>query len=141
VYTTTHAASAALVGDRLASDFIGVPRDFLATPGMLKLLVHQALLPLLCSGCSWSLDEPMQRLAPPAGSSSWCSWLDILQSLYETDPAGLRFRNPAGCALCCQFGTLDLQGNRGRTVVAEHIEPALDHELLQCIRRGESLSY
>lgn len=141
VYTTIHAASAALVGDRLASDFIGVPRDFLATPGMLKLLVHQALLPLLCSDCALSLDEAVRRLAPPAGSGSWRSWLDILQRLYEADPARLRFRNPAGCAACSQAGASDLAGYRGRTVVAEQIEPALDHELLHCIRRGESLAY
>src|SRR5690606_6350728 len=41
VYTTIHAPSAALIPQRLASDFIGVSRDFLATPGMLKLLVFQ----------------------------------------------------------------------------------------------------
>src|SRR5690606_27714547 len=39
VYTTVHAPSAARIPDRMASDFIGVSRDFLATPGVLKLLV------------------------------------------------------------------------------------------------------
>lgn len=77
VYTTTHAASAALVGDRLASDFIGVPRDFLATPGVLKLLVHQALLPLLCSECCLGLADAAALQAPPEGARSWQSWLEV----------------------------------------------------------------
>lgn len=141
VYTTTHAASAALVADRLASDFIGVPRDFLATPGMLKLLVHQALLPLLCSGCSLPFDEAARTLAPPAASGSWQAWLGVLQGLYDAQVDRLRLRNPAGCAACRQPGAPGLAGYRGRSVAAEYIEPALDHELLQCIRRGEILSY
>src|SRR3546814_15800503 len=51
VYTTVHAPSAALIPQRLASDFIGVSGDFLATAGMLKLLVFQVLLPVLCRQC------------------------------------------------------------------------------------------
>ncbi|MDX3896075.1 ATPase, T2SS/T4P/T4SS family [Pusillimonas sp.] len=141
VYTTTHAASAALVGDRLASDFIGVPRDFLATPGVLKLLVHQALLPLLCPECCLGLDDAAALQSPPEGAGSWQSWLEILRRLYDADPARLRLRNPAGCPACRQSGAPHLAGHRGRTVVAEYIEPALDHELLRCIRLGESLAY
>src|SRR5690606_22151451 len=38
LYTTVHAPSAAFIAERLASDFIGVSRDFLAMPGTLKLL-------------------------------------------------------------------------------------------------------
>ncbi|WP_350494903.1 ATPase, T2SS/T4P/T4SS family [Neopusillimonas aromaticivorans] len=52
VYTTTHAPSALLVAERLASSVIGVSRDFLATPGILKLVVYQALMPCLCAYCS-----------------------------------------------------------------------------------------
>ena len=47
VYATTHAGSALLVPERLASDFIGVSRDLLASPGILKLIVYQVLLPRL----------------------------------------------------------------------------------------------
>jgi len=141
VYTTTHAASAALVGDRLASDFIGVPRDFLATPGVLKLLVHQALLPALCAECALGVDGVAEFSEPPAGAASWRSWLDILQRLYGADAGQLRWRNPAGCPSCRQAGTMQLAGYRGRTVVAEHIEPAQEPELLHCMRRGDSLGY
>jgi type II secretory ATPase GspE/PulE/Tfp pilus assembly ATPase PilB-like protein len=45
VYTTTHAPSALLAADRLASDAIGVSRDFLATPGLVKLLVYRRYCP------------------------------------------------------------------------------------------------
>lgn len=141
VYTTTHAASAALVGDRLASDFIGVPRDFLATPGVLKLLVHQALLPLLCSECSLRYADAAGALPPPDGCASWQSWLDTLRRLYDAEPGRLRLRNPAGCAACRLAGAPHLAGHRGRTVAAEYIEPEFDHELLHCIRQGDSLAY
>src|SRR5690606_16973380 len=56
VYTTVHASSASLIPARLASDFIRVSPDFLATPGMLKLLVYQALMPVLCARCALPLD-------------------------------------------------------------------------------------
>src|SRR3546814_9154070 len=52
VYTTVHAPSAVGIPDRLASEFIGMPRDFLATANILKLLVFQALLPTLCTHCA-----------------------------------------------------------------------------------------
>lgn len=141
VYTTTHAARAALVGDRLASDFIGVPRDFLATPGMLKLLVHQALLPMLCPDCCLPLSDALGAQAPPPGAHSWHHWLNMLRKLYDVEPQRLRLRNMAGCSTCAQAGSVDLAGYQGRSVVAEYIEPALDPELLQAIKRGNSLAY
>lgn len=142
VYTTTHAASAALVGDRLASDFIGIPRDFLATPGVLKLVVHQALLPLLCPECALCIDEAADgSAAPPPGIGSWQAWLDIVQRLYGADEHCLRLRNEAGCPACRRTGALHLAGYVGRTVAAEYIEPAFDSEWLECIRHRQSLSY
>lgn len=142
VYTTTHAPSAALVGDRLASDFIGLPRDFLATPGVLKLIVHQALLPLLCSECSLGFgDIAGSTSTPPDGAAAWSGWLETLKRIYDADTRALRFRNVEGCAACRQAGGGHLAGYRGRTVVAEYIEPAMDYELLQCIRHGQSLDY
>src|SRR5690606_6470327 len=77
VYTTTHAASAALVGDRLASAFIGVRRGVLAAPGVLKLVVDQALRPGLCAECCVGLGEAAALQAAPAGAASWHSWLEI----------------------------------------------------------------
>lgn len=141
LYTTTHAGAAFLIPERLASDAIGVPREFLATPGVLKLLVHQALLPLLCSECSLRYADAAGALPPPDGCASWQSWLDTLRRLYDAEPGRLRLRNPAGCAACRLAGAPHLAGHRGRTVVAEYIEPEFDHELLHCIRQGDSLAY
>jgi len=131
VYTTVHAPCAALVGERLASDFIGVSRDFLATPGMLKLLVHQVLLPVLCPHCA----------LPPR---SWprdvhdAAWLKALRRLYPCEPDPLRLRNPAGCGACRLAQAAQVAGYAGRTVAAEYIEPACQPRLLDGIRRADT---
>lgn len=143
IYTTTHAPSAALIPDRLASDFIGVSRDFLATPGMLKLLVFQALLPSLCD-CAL----PIERLFSGAraadsqhrNGTQWRAWAEMLQTLYRCDASALRIRNPAGCDACRRPQLVALNGYAGRTVVAECIEPALAPGFLQSIRRGAGYS-
>jgi len=130
VYTTVHAPSAALIPQRLASDFIGVSRDFLATPGMLKLLVFQALLPALCRHCAW----PVQRLLETGGEHldgrrlsgrQWAEWLEGVQALYSGDISNLRIRNPQGCGTCRQPSLPELNGYAGRSVAAEILEPGL----------------
>src|SRR5690606_1958195 len=86
VYTTVHAPSAALIPQRLASDFIGVSRDFLATPGVLKLLVFQALLPVLCNYCAWPIEHLAgMRMGAEGGRYAgdyWKAWLETLHHLY-----------------------------------------------------------
>ncbi|PLC54895.1 general secretion pathway protein [Pollutimonas nitritireducens] len=140
VYTTVHAPCATQVPERLASDFIGVSRDFLAAPGMLKLLVCQALLPTLCPHCSL----PAQALA--AGvvdheashrtAAQWRCWLCLIEELYGLPTMSFRIRNSQGCPACIKPHVPELNGYTGRTVVAELIEPALWPEFLQGIRRG-----
>jgi len=134
LYTTTHAGSALLIGERLASDFIGVSRDFLATPGILKLLVYQALLPRLCEYCAipldaWLHDEPQQR-----------GWAQSINQLYGLDLARLRVRNPAGCPHCAVAHLPEMNGMAGRTVVAEMIEPGCDEVYLDCLKRRDNLA-
>lgn len=142
VYTTTHAGSAALIVDRLASDFIGVSRHFLATPGMLKLLVYQALLPVLCPACSLSLplcaaDAEAARQSGRA-CDTWQSYLLRIQTLYHTSGDQLRVRNPQGCPQCEQTQLKALNGYAGRTVVAEMLEPGLDPDFrLRTLQRRE----
>jgi type II secretory ATPase GspE/PulE/Tfp pilus assembly ATPase PilB-like protein len=116
VYSTTHAASALLAGERLASASIGVPRDFLATPGLMKMIVYQVLLPTLCGEC-----------ALPAASSNSppAVMLDLIELLFDGDVSTLRFRNPLGCAACRNRYVPDLSGYAGRTVAAHCLEPAL----------------
>lgn len=114
VYSTVHAPSAALVPERLASDFIAISRDFLATPGILKLLVYQALLPTLCQHC-----------ALPATADLALELTGIIAELYDSNSDHLRFRNPEGCVHCRQAQLSELAGYAGRTVAAEILEPAL----------------
>mgnify|MGYP003583058674 FL=1 len=145
VYTTTHAPSAALIGERLASDFIGVSRDFLATPGVLKLLVYQVLLPRLCVHCALPAVDLLRAGKELGGqartAAQWRQWLDRLQRLYACDPRSLRIRNPSGCSACFNKQMSDLNGYAGRTVAAEYIEPALSPGFLESIQRSQSLGH
>ena len=112
--------------DRLASDFIAVPRDFLATPGILKLLVYQALLPRLCPDCALPAGPAeLVRQQPGGGAGRWRRWLDWIGLAWDVDPDALRLRNPDGCARCRRAALPDLFGYDGRTVAAECLEPGL----------------
>jgi general secretion pathway protein E len=111
-----------------------VSRDFLATPGVLKLLVYQALLPLLCQHCALQ--------APEGNAGEQAAWQHAGQriaSLYDADISGLRLRNPRGCTTCSAHHLPELKGFAGRTVVAEMIEPGVDDEFLLCVRRGDNI--
>lgn len=140
IFTTVHAPSALLVSDRLASDFIGISRDFLATPGMLKLVVCQALLPVLCAHCAL----PAHTLTEEAAGTGvhyrtgkqWRTWLNLIQDLYGCSTDAFRIRNPHGCPVCQRQHLPELNGYAGRTVVAEMIEPALQPMFLHRIRHA-----
>ncbi|HTJ99276.1 MAG TPA: ATPase, T2SS/T4P/T4SS family [Bordetella sp.] len=136
LYTTTHAASALMIPERLASDFIGVSRDFLATPGVLKLLVYQALLPRLCVHCAL----PLTILHQGADGAAMRDWTLRFTSLYGLSAEPLRIRNPDGCAHCANDELPHLNGTAGRTVVAEMIEPAHDDVFLRCVRQRDNLA-
>jgi type II secretory ATPase GspE/PulE/Tfp pilus assembly ATPase PilB-like protein len=146
VYTTVHASSAAAIPDRLASDFIGVSRDFLASAGMLKLLVFQVLIPVLCAYCALPAHALAETKAVPGSTSrtpeGWAAWLGLIQALYGPT-ATLRIRNPEGCDHCRSLQIQALHGYAGRTVTAELIEPgvpalpsrsALDSAMLKAFR-------
>ncbi|MGZ8137763.1 ATPase, T2SS/T4P/T4SS family [Bordetella bronchiseptica] len=139
LYTTTHAGSALLIPERLASDFIGVSRDFLATPGVLKLLVYQTLLPRLCPACALPLAVLWRRGAGRSHAQrlAWRCWAARLRRA-GVALAQARVRNPAGCAACAGAGLPALRGYAGRTVVAELLEPETDAVLLDLIRRRDN---
>lgn len=129
VYTTVHAPSAALIAQRLSSDFIGVSPDFLSTPGVLKLLVFQVLLPVLCPHCALPADHLLQGADHPGGGYRsgrlWADWLQLIRSLYPGLPHAWRIRNPQGCPACAHAALPELHGYAGRSVAAELIEPAI----------------
>lgn len=125
VYTTVHAPSAAFIPERLASEFIGVSRDFLAMPGTVKLLVWQALLPRLCECATFVIED---------GGAGRESWLAQLSSVFPGPVERLRSRNPHGCEKCRRQGLPELFGYQGRSVAAEMMEPRAHHGLLGWIR-------
>ncbi len=143
VYCTTHTASAVMIPERLGSDSIGVSRDLLATPGVLKLLVYQVLLPRLCQSCSLplesllvsSVDASLSAGASVTGKQT----LSRLQHDFDVNLDSCRVRNPVGCAVCRRPGLTDLQGYAGRTVAAEIIEPEHDVHFLDMVRRRDNL--
>jgi type II secretory ATPase GspE/PulE/Tfp pilus assembly ATPase PilB-like protein len=135
IYTTTHAMSAQMIPERLTSDFIGISRDFLATPGVLKLLVYQALLPALCAQCAL----PFESLYQAEDAEKWHVWAHRFTRLYGLDIQKLRVRNTAGCGHCEQAELPHLRGTQGRTVVAEMIEPEQDEVFLDCVRTRDNL--
>lgn len=143
VYTTTHTGSALMIPERLASDFIGVSRDFLATPGVLKLLVYQVLLPCLCPSCSLPFNsfwEDPESAHHDSANAQWARhWNDWLQFERGVGVAGLRRRNPAGCPACKREQLPELRGTKGRTVAAEIIAPDSDEKMLELIRLRDNL--
>ncbi|WP_088155946.1 ATPase, T2SS/T4P/T4SS family [Achromobacter xylosoxidans] len=139
LYTTTHAAGAVLIPERLASDAIGVSRDFLATPGILKLLVYQTLLPRLCSHCSLPVDSLWSRSAGGGKRPDWRAWLKRMQQEFLLDSTTLRVRNAAGCSACRRAQLPELNGIAGRSVAAEMLEPERVEGFLERVRARDNV--
>ncbi|WP_427185051.1 ATPase, T2SS/T4P/T4SS family [Bordetella bronchialis] len=136
LYTTTHAGCAWMIPERLASDFIGVSRDFLATPGILKLLVYQALVPRLCRHCAL----PLASLQDSPQGAWWQQWTRRFTERHGLPGDVLRVRNDQGCPHCRNEDLPHLNGLAGRTVVAEMIEPSHDDIFLRCVRQRDNLA-
>ncbi|MFY0480381.1 ATPase, T2SS/T4P/T4SS family [Achromobacter marplatensis] len=141
LYATTHAGSAALIPERLASDAIGVSRDFLATPGILKLLVYQTLLPRLCAACALPLESLWQgRASHPDAAPDWQAWALRMQRAYRLETQAAKVRNTAGCEACRRPQLPELNGIAGRSVAAELIEPDRVQGFLECVRLRDNLA-
>lgn len=132
LYTTVHASSALLIPERLASELVGVPRDLLSTPGVLKLLVYQRLMSTLCQECALFIDQVLvddnwKCAYQQMRTRSWKKrWLSQLENVFQSDIGSIRFRRDQGCGACRQPGLSDLNGFAGRTVIAELIEPGIE---------------
>ena len=123
VYTTVHASTALGVIERITG--IGVEPATLCTPDILKGLIYQALVPVLCENCKIEPQQYTSDADQPARR----------QALYERtinalDTRGLTtgsiaFRG-AGCSRC------NRNGITGRTVIAEIAIP--DDDMLEHLR-------
>lgn len=131
--TTVHAPSALTAPDRLSDGELRIPRSVLATPGFINLYVYQALLPKTCSCGLRGAD--MKRVL---GADK----LRQIERLFQFDVEGIRLRNPEGCDLCRRPNLPDLNGARGRTVVAEMFEPdELDLTFIRDAKNIELAAY
>ncbi|WP_416047379.1 GspE/PulE family protein [Cupriavidus basilensis] len=128
-FSTVHAPSAIdTITMRLTSDELGIPRDVIATPGFMNLLVYQALLPINCPKCK--VDHVQAKWISEA-------YLARIERVFGIDRKVLRFANPEGCPHCRRAGLPELHGVKGRTVVAEMIE--LDQTMLKMFRERQNL--
>lgn len=112
-FSTVHAPSAIdMITLRLVSTELGIPRDVIATPGFINLLVYQALVPKLCPCCKRDATEAYSE-----------EYLDRIERMFKIDRTKLKAQNLEGCDQCQRKALPELNGSRGRVVVAEMIEP------------------
>lgn len=120
---------------------IGVPESLLAMPGVLRLLVYQALLPKLCLACAMSFEQwlshaPLHCSLNRVRSVRWAEqWWQSWIAATGVSPELIRFRHPAGCLDCQRVAVATLNGCRGRFMVAEMIEPSADPGFYDAIGR------
>lgn len=126
VYTTVHAASALGVVARLVA--IGIDPASLCAPDVLKGMIFQTLVPVLCKNCKGSISDPnaLATLSPPRREC-----IDRLQTvLAERDLSAseVAVRGP-GCEACSQSAIT------GRTLIPEIVIP--DDEMLRYLAQGD----
>ncbi|WP_298150728.1 ATPase, T2SS/T4P/T4SS family [Flavobacterium sp.] len=124
-WSTIHAGSAfEVVGIRLPSDELGIPRHVIASPNFLNLVIYQALVPKLCN-CK----QCAKGVLPD-------DYLDFLQNEFGIKSDSVCVVNPDGCPDCRNDEIPMLNGIRGRQVVAEMLE--IDSIAAQFIRDGDN---
>ncbi|MCZ8411278.1 ATPase, T2SS/T4P/T4SS family [Achromobacter dolens] len=142
LYATTHVGSSLAIPQRFASSEIGIPRNTLGTPGVLKLLAHQALMPKLCN-CALPatalLEGAEDRMGVKRDRGTWQRYLGDIETLYDFSSDTLKVRSPAGCEHCRRKGIPELFGYAGRTAVAELFEPSSDPDALRAITTGDEI--
>ena len=109
VWTTIHVADANGILFRMLD--MGVEAAEVCRPDLIKLLMKQTLISLLCEECC--LKRPKEPL--PAFLERRLGGM-----------ARIRFRNPEGCEACAREGAIAAaawNGFRGQTAVAETIKP------------------
>lgn len=134
---TVHAHLIPNIIPRLINTEIGMSRDVLTNPNMLSLLAYQALVPKLCSKCSLTGAEAIERATEqdaklPGVSNEAQDLVELLHCVdtrFHLDPMQLRFKNSIGCPVCHHRGT------KGVTVVAEMLIP--DRPWLEFTRDGK----
>ena len=126
VYTTIHAASALGVVARLVA--IGIDPALLCAPDVLKGMIFQTLVPILCEKCKGSISDPtaLAALSPPRREC-----IERLQSVLAgrgLNATEVAIRGP-GCEACGHSAII------GRTLIPEIVVP--DDEMLRHLAQGD----
>ncbi|EEE35247.1 putative type II/IV secretion system protein [Rhodobacteraceae bacterium KLH11] len=128
LYTTLHVDCAHRILFRLPT--IGVPAAELAEPGLIRLLIKQTLVPLLCKHCK----RPLRDTDLSAKDQA------IVEPL-NNDRDVVFLRNPEGCPECrrktSDIGRLAWWGYKREVAVGEVIEP--DDTYLGFVRDQDSI--
>jgi general secretion pathway protein E len=103
-----------------------VPREVIATPGFLNLLVYQALVPKLCPCCSKDAVAVYDD-----------EYLGRIEQLFGISRTTIKATNSEGCSLCLRKSLPELAGTKGRLPVAEMIEPT--PKMLLLFREAKNL--
>lgn len=136
LYSTVHTGRAWMIPDRLAGQSIGIPREVLATPGNLRLLVNQSLIPKNCDHCK----VPFTSLLSGQNAQEhgrWTAYADRLDRLYDLDLEKVMIRNEEGCSRCRRADMPQLNGFSGRTSASEMIEP--DEAFCRLVAKGDNV--
>ena len=114
LYTTIHVDSAVRIPFRMIA--LGVPAEEISQTGIIRLLLKQTLVPMLCSHCKLPMDTvalseaKARKLSPLKGSTSQ-----------------VFMRNPQGCDQCRKdmddVGALAWAGYERLMAVGECVEP------------------
>ncbi|WP_170565565.1 ATPase, T2SS/T4P/T4SS family [Ruegeria atlantica] len=128
LFATVHVESANGIPFRLVS--MGVPSEELAHPGLIRLLIKQTLVPLLCDHCK----RPLHKADLGARDKA-------LVAPLRPDAAALYLRNPDGCRACRretnEIGRLAWWGYQREIAVGEVIEPDISY--LKFVRDRDSI--
>lgn len=136
LYSTVHTGRAWMIPDRLAGQSIGIPREVLATPGNLRLLVNQSLLPKNCDHCKMPFTTLLSG-ADSGATGHWRGYGERLKRLYDVDLERVMVRNPEGCPRCRRADMPQLNGVSGRTSASEMIEP--DEAFCKLVAKGDNV--
>ena len=127
VYTTVHAATVTGIVGRLIG--LGVDPSLLCTPDVLKGLIYQALVPLLCPNCKITTQEWLAKTrSSNAAHPELAERVSKALGSRGLDVRKVAYRAISGCKNCAGSGVI------GRTLMAEIALP--DDEMLSQLRVG-----
>ncbi len=119
---SVHAHLVSTIAARLSNPQVGLTRQSMSSPGILNLLVYQALVPTVCQVCA--LNSAVARQ-----DSECAQVLGFLERGLKLPTERLRWARVGGCEHCRGRGT------QGRTMVAEMLRP--DRTWLAHVKVGD----